>query len=165
MLNGPDEDLQDNASTQVTPIVAAPDLAITKIDGSITATAGSLITYTLTYTNKGDQDATGVVITETVPANTSFNSGSPGWQQVGATSQYTYNVVSLSVGPSQAITFVVAVNNPLLGGVSAITNTVQIGDNGANGADQDLSDNQDEETTPTAIASQKIYLPLILRDN
>ena len=96
-INGTDEDLEDNTSTQVTPVAAAPNLTITKADGSITATAGSLITYTLTYTNKGGQNATGVVITETVPANTSFSS-SPGWQQVGATSQYTYNVGSLTWG-------------------------------------------------------------------
>jgi uncharacterized repeat protein (TIGR01451 family) len=143
--------------------VEPPDLQISKDDGGITVTPGNRITYTLTYTNSGGV-ATGVVITETVPANTSFNAASSlGWQQVGATSQYTYPVGS--VGPSQTITFVVAVNNPLPGGVSVITNTVQIGDNGANGADQDLSDNQDEETTPTAITSQKIYLPLILRNN
>ena len=35
--------------------------------------AGGTVAYTSTYTNAGNQGATGVALTETVPANTTFN--------------------------------------------------------------------------------------------
>ena len=40
-----------------------------------------MVVYTLSYTNAGTQNATGVVLTETVPANTTFNAGgsTAGW--------------------------------------------------------------------------------------
>ena len=57
------------------------DLSITKTDGSLSTTPGAAIAYTLSYTNGGSQNATGVVLTETVPANATFNAGgsTAGW--------------------------------------------------------------------------------------
>src|SRR5690606_39931611 len=79
--NGPDPDPSNNDDTEPTDVVAAPDLAIVKTDGGMSSGPGQTISYTLTYENIGSQDATGVVITETVPANTTFNAGAsnPAW--------------------------------------------------------------------------------------
>src|SRR3712207_8258775 len=55
-------------STDTTPVTAQPDLTITKSDGGANAAPGSTVAYTLNYANAGNQNATGVVVTETVPA-------------------------------------------------------------------------------------------------
>ena len=54
---------------------------MTKSDGGATTTPGSTVAYTLSYGNAGPGNATGVTLTETVPANTTFNAGasSGGW--------------------------------------------------------------------------------------
>ncbi|MGL4648006.1 MAG: hypothetical protein ACRC1H_01255, partial [Caldilineaceae bacterium] len=61
--------------------VIAPDLVIAKSDGLTTTTGGSLLVYTLNVSNVGERAAAGVVISETVPADTRFvlASSSPGW--------------------------------------------------------------------------------------
>ncbi len=65
MIHTPD----NNADDEDTPLDAAPDMTITKVDDVADTTApGATIIYTLTYDNVGNQDATGVVVTETVPA-------------------------------------------------------------------------------------------------
>jgi uncharacterized repeat protein (TIGR01451 family) len=144
------------------------DLAISKTDGGITASPGGLITYTLAYSNSGELSAAGVVITETLPANTTFNAaGSPGWQQVNATNQYTYTVGSLSPKASQNIAFTVSVNNPLPAGVTTITNTTQIGDDGNNGSDADSQNNTASKITPIFIVDPvfNTFLPVIRKNN
>ena len=44
------------------------DLAVTKTDGSATATAGSAVSYTVTVSNSGPSNVTGATFTDTVPA-------------------------------------------------------------------------------------------------
>src|SRR5690606_23341297 len=72
--NGADGDESDNGDTIITQLDAAPDLVLEKDDGNVTARSGDLLVYTLTLTNHGNQGAVNVVISETVPAYTSFNS-------------------------------------------------------------------------------------------
>src|SRR5207237_5982787 len=80
----PDPNPADNTASDTTPLVAAPDLSIVKSDGGISTTPGGTVPYTLSYANTGNQGATGVAITETVPANTTFNAGAStaGWNCV-----------------------------------------------------------------------------------
>ena len=47
------------------------DLAGTKDDGQVTFAAGSVVTYTVTITNKGGTTATGATISDPKPANIS----------------------------------------------------------------------------------------------
>jgi uncharacterized repeat protein (TIGR01451 family) len=44
------------------------DLAITKTDGATTATAGGSLTYTITASNAGPNDAPGATVADTFPA-------------------------------------------------------------------------------------------------
>ncbi len=85
--NGPDPTPANNSSSDTTPVAAVPDLTLTKTDGGVTVDAGGTVAYTLGYTNAGNQGATGVVLTETVPANTTFNAGAStaGWSCVRTT--------------------------------------------------------------------------------
>src|SRR5262245_13691218 len=54
-----------------TTVSSAPVMTISKTDTPDPVNAGSNITYTLSYSNAGNMNATGVVITDTIPANTS----------------------------------------------------------------------------------------------
>ena len=49
------------------------DLAITKTDSPDPVVAGGLLTYTINVTNNGPADATEVVVTDTLPAGTTFS--------------------------------------------------------------------------------------------
>jgi uncharacterized repeat protein (TIGR01451 family) len=79
--SGADVNPGDNSDSDSTPVVAAPDMQISKDEGDVVVLPGETILYTLIMTNAGDQNATGVVVTDTVPANTTFNStaSSSGW--------------------------------------------------------------------------------------
>ncbi len=124
---------------------AAPDLVVTKDDGGVSARPGDQVTYTITYANTGDQDATGVVLTETVPTGTSFV-GPDTWVCTGATC--TYDIGDLAAGASGSVAFTVRVDATLPVAQTDVDNLVVIDDDGDNGADPNPSDNTDTDSTP-----------------
>ena len=151
--NGPDIDPNNNNDNDTTPVTAVPDLAINKVDQSNTTTTGGTIIYDISYQNIGTQDATGVVITEIVPVNTTFSaiSSSAGWNclpdnNAGSTCLFNIGGVTVTSG-IQVIQFAVVVDNTIPAGVTTITNSVSIGDDGTNGMDSDPSNNSDPEDT------------------
>jgi uncharacterized repeat protein (TIGR01451 family) len=140
-----------------------PDLSLTKQDGGTDVKLGDTIAYLLTYYNTGG-DATGVVITETVPANTTFNStaSTSGWvcQPDGkAGSTCTFNLGSVTYNSGASVIFAVTVNSHLPMGVTEIHNTAEIGDDGTNGVDSNLDNNTD--SVHTTIQRYMLYLPFI----
>jgi len=152
--HGDDPTPGNNTSTDPTPLNAVPDMTITKTDADISTVPGGTITYTLTYDNVGNQDATGVVVTETVPANTTFTTtgSSAGWScadgaAAGTSCTLTLGAVPAS-DPAGTLTFAVVVDNPLPTGVTEINNAVTIADDGANGDDPTPGNNSDDEVTP-----------------
>jgi uncharacterized repeat protein (TIGR01451 family) len=154
-----DPDVGGAADPTTTPVVATPDMQIDKDDGGISAQAGDTILFTLSLTNTGDQNATGVVLTDTVPANTTFNlTASPaGWSCADGDPPGTTCTFDVSAaigvefpgnGGQATVTFAVDVDNPLAGGVTQIVNTAEVADDGTNGADPNPGDNSDTEITP-----------------
>ncbi len=67
----------DLAVTGFTQGPVSTDLAITKTDSPDPVTAGSNLTYTITVTNNGPFDATGVTMTDPLPAEVTFVSATP----------------------------------------------------------------------------------------
>ncbi len=151
--NGPDADPNNNNNNDNTPVDAAPDLSVSKVDRSDFVSAGGTVTYDISYANVGTQDATGVLITETVPVNTTFvaASSSAGWlcaPDANAGSTCTFSVGNLAAGdPSSVIQFAVELDNPLPAGFDTVTNNILIADDGTNGPDPDNDNNVDDETT------------------
>src|SRR5206468_3637004 len=99
------------ATTTVGAAVGAQaDLAVTKVDTPDPVTAGTDLTYTITVTNNGPQDAQSVSLNETVPGGTSFVSFTPaaGW---------SCNAVSPGAGPGTGIACTFAT---LANGASAV---------------------------------------------
>ena len=73
----PDPNPADNSASEDTTVDAAADLSLTKSDSPDPVLVGELLTYTLAVQNSGPQDATGVQLTDTLPAGVTFDSAIP----------------------------------------------------------------------------------------
>src|SRR6202011_5891026 len=87
-------------------VIAAPaDLAVVKT-GPATATAGTVISYTINVTNNGPNPAINASLTDTLPAGTTFVSltAAAGWScttpAVGAGGTVSCTNGSVAVGPN-----------------------------------------------------------------
>ena len=58
----------NNTATDTTDIAVSADLAMTKTDGSATATPGEVITYTIAVANAGPSPVTGATVSDLLPA-------------------------------------------------------------------------------------------------
>src|SRR5207249_2825326 len=94
-----------------TTVSSSPALTLSKTDAPDPVNAGSNITYTLSYSNTGNANATGVVITDTVPANTSFVSATGGGTL--AAGIVTWNIGALNAGTSGSVQLAVSINTPI----------------------------------------------------
>ncbi len=72
-----DADTADNNASAETTVVAAADLSLTKSGSPDPVLLGGTLTYDLTVQNSGPQSATGVQVTDTLPAEVSFDSATP----------------------------------------------------------------------------------------
>ncbi len=157
-----DQDPTDNRTNLVIPIYNAwvSTLIMTKDDGGAPVQEGQVIVYTLTYSNIGHETARGLIITETVPAFTTFNAtgGSAGWSCRNGAPEGTicsHAVADLVDGDSNQLTFSVIVDRPLPNDLREIINTAIIGDNNYNIG---LATKTTPILKPTAI-----YLPMVMR--
>ena len=121
----------NNADDETTPLAAAPQLTITKTDGAASTVPGATDVYTIEITNSGDQTATGVEVTETVPDETVFVAASStvGWScadgaPAGTTCTFTIPTLA-AAGGVVSIDFAVLVDDPVAAGVDDIVNTAR----------------------------------------
>jgi uncharacterized repeat protein (TIGR01451 family) len=130
------------------------DLELSKTDNGIITVPGGVITYTLTYSNTGVGNATGVVITETVPVSTTFNAAASApttWScpdGAPAGTDCTTNIGNVAGGTGGSVTFAVNVLDPV---APQITNTARISDDGSQGPDPTPWNNIATDTTPVAV--------------
>jgi uncharacterized repeat protein (TIGR01451 family) len=103
-----------NAASTTTTVGSAPAPTLSVTDAPDPVPAGGNITYTLTYGNNGTMDATGVVISDTVPANTTFVSATAGGALSSST--VTWTLGNLAVGATGSVQMTVQVANPLANG-------------------------------------------------
>src|SRR2546427_5364844 len=85
------------------------------------------ITYTISYSNTGTADATGVAITDTVPTNTTFVSATGGGSFAAGT--VTWNLGNLPASASGSVQLVVQVVTPLANGTVITNGTYAIDSN------------------------------------
>jgi uncharacterized repeat protein (TIGR01451 family) len=132
------------------PVVIEPyDLSIVKSDDPDPVVAGMTLTYTLFYTITGPALASGVVITDTLPAGAAFGgvvSASPSLSLMG-TSPPAWYTPTLAAGTQGTIVFTASVD---AGASGVMTNTATI----TSGMAEDvLSNNVDTETTNVSPSS------------
>jgi fimbrial isopeptide formation D2 family protein/uncharacterized repeat protein (TIGR01451 family) len=154
--NGVDSDLSNNEDTFTNPLSTdlRPDLSVQKLVDRSEVFTGEVLTYTINYENLGSIGATGVELNETIPTGTVFRSDltSSAWVCTGvnAGDTCTLDLGSLEVNDTGAADFVVEVIEffPI---ISAVSNSVSITDDGNNGIDEDLSNND------SSISSDLLY--------
>ena len=158
--HGSESDLTNNSDDETTPLDAAPDLTITKDDGVTIVSPGTTLTYTLTVENVGDQDATGVVVTDTIPADTAFVSASAGGTESGGV--VSWPSFDLDAGDTATFTVTVDVDDPFPVGVTTIVNNAHVEDDGTNGPDptpldNDASDTDNVVTSPNSDLNKSVF--------
>ncbi len=109
-------DQDDNDSVKVRLRVA--DLSLLKTVSNTTPSVGQNATFTMTVTNAGPDPATGVTVTDVLPAGLTFVSSLDFSNVAGTLSTAPF---ILGVGSSRALTFVATVTQP-----GPITNAAQV---------------------------------------
>jgi uncharacterized repeat protein (TIGR01451 family) len=125
----------DTEDTVVTPPPA--DLALTKSDSADPVDIGDNLTYTIQVTNNGPEDATGVTVTDTLPASVTFVSASPGCTEASGT--VTCDIGNLAATASVSVQIDVTTT-----AAGTISNTATVA---ANEFDPDSANNSETEDT------------------
>jgi uncharacterized repeat protein (TIGR01451 family) len=115
------------------------DLAISKTDSPDPVTVGNNLTYTITVTNNGPSTATGVNVSDTLPAGETFVSATPSQGSCTGTSTISCAVGSIANGGSATVTLVVTPTQT--GGIS---NTASVA---GNEFDPNLNNNSATQVT------------------
>jgi uncharacterized repeat protein (TIGR01451 family) len=146
------------SATLNTGVLPQADLDITKTASPGAALPGDIITYVITVYNNGPSDATGIVVTDTLPADVTFQSVTPGTPTCSGTGTIVCTLGNLEAnGTPLEVTIEVVVNQEVTG---TISNQATV-----SGNEEDPSEgNNISPLVNTAIGDfYKIYLPIILK--
>lgn len=119
----PDPNPANNTDTADTTVNSQADLSVTKIGNPDPVIAGETLTYTLTITNNGPSDATGVTLTDDLPTSVTYVSATTGCSGI---STVVCVLGFLSPNSSDDVIIVVTVD-PTTHGI--ITNTANVTNN------------------------------------
>lgn len=104
--------------------LATADLNVAKTASSATFTPNQQITFTISVTNGGPVAATGVVVTDTLPAGLTFVSVTSATASCGGTTTVTCTIPALAVSASATISLVASAS-----GTTPITNVASVAAN------------------------------------
>jgi uncharacterized repeat protein (TIGR01451 family) len=138
----------------VTKIIQASDLSVSKTDSPDPVTVGNNLIYTINVTNTGPDTATGVILTDTLPAGVTFVSATPSQgscSQSGGT--VTCNLSDLANGANATVMITVIPTTP-----GTITNTATVL---GNEIDPNTANNTDTESTTVLPLPQQQIQDLI----
>lgn len=97
------------------------DLELVKLGSSASVNVGDVLTYTLTITNLGPYDTTGVVVTDTLPAGVALQSATPSQGSCSGTGPVICNLGDLADGAAATVTLAVIPSQP-----GTMTNTATV---------------------------------------
>jgi uncharacterized repeat protein (TIGR01451 family) len=150
----PDSNTSNNTQTPTSTVVnTSADLKITKSDSPDPVLAGQELSYTITVSNTaGPSDAQNVVITDTLPSQTTFVSAVANDPSVSCTAPavgsegiVTCNMATLPFGSSVQVLLTVKVKSSVPSGAS-ISNTATVGSQTT-----DPASSNNSATTSTAV--------------
>jgi uncharacterized repeat protein (TIGR01451 family) len=107
---------------QIQDAVAMPALVVSKVDAGTPVGPSSNVTYTLTVKNIGSAAATNVTITDPVPANTTYVSGSADNGGTNSAGTVTWSNQTIAAGGSLSVHFTVSIANAIKNKVNSIVN-------------------------------------------
>src|SRR5205823_5940453 len=98
----------NESASDLTTVTSQADIAVAKIASSGSATVGSNVDFTITVTNAGPSNATGVQVTDQLPAGLTFVSATP---SAGTYNSGTgvWNIGAVSSGASATLTITATV--------------------------------------------------------
>lgn len=125
----------DLGGITITEPICSADLSITKTVDDATPSVGDTIVYTVTVTNGGPDAATGVAVTDLLPAGLSYVSNVPSQgTYISSTGVWTVGAIANGASKTLAITATVDTGT----GSDTITNTAEV----------TASDQTDADSTP-----------------
>ena len=142
----PDPDLDNNTDSTITPTTSEADLEITKTDLQDPVLAGTTLTYLLSGQNSGPSDAVNVIVTDPLPAGTTYQGatvtvGAGTCTEIGGV--VTCALGTLAPGDLFSIEVSVLVDADVSDG-STLVNTASIG---SDTDDSNTANDSDDETT------------------
>ena len=105
------------------PSCGTTDLSLTKSNSPDPVFVGNNLTYTITATNNGPSNASGVVITDTLPANVTLVSATSSQGSCSGTATVSCNLGNLNSGANATATIVVT---PTAAAVPSLSNTASV---------------------------------------
>ena len=113
----------DNTATDTDTIAAESDLTIAKSDAPDPALPAGPLVYTLTVTNAGPSNATGVVVTDQLPAGVTFVSSTPG----APTCTFGGSTLTCTLGAlASAATSTITINTTVSATAGIVVNTASV---------------------------------------
>lgn len=88
----------------ITKLAPSNDLSITMTDNPDPVSVNNTFTYTITATNSGEGNLTGVTVSDSLPANTTFVSATPSQGSCSGTATVNCNLGSINAGQNATIT-------------------------------------------------------------
>jgi uncharacterized repeat protein (TIGR01451 family) len=138
-----DDDPTDNSATEETTVTAAAgsaDLAVQKSDSPDPVTVGETLTYTVTVTNNGPDDASNVLVSDVLPGSVAFVSATPSQGScMQASGTVSCNLGTITNGGNANVVIEVTPSQ-----AGQLQNTASID---ADEGDPDDNNNSDTETT------------------
>jgi uncharacterized repeat protein (TIGR01451 family) len=141
--NENDPDSTNNSDMETTQVIAltGTELALVKSDSVDPVPLGGNLTYTIQVTNNGPEDATGVTLTDNLPASVTFVSASAGCSENSGT--VTCAIGNLDAGTNVSVTIDVTTTQ---GGT--ISNTASVTGNETDPFPDNNSDTEDTVVMP-----------------
>jgi uncharacterized repeat protein (TIGR01451 family) len=116
---GGETNTTNDTASDLTNVVSRADIAVAKIASSATVRVGSNVTFTITVTNNGPSDATGVQVTDPLPGGVTFVSAAPS-QGTYTSGTGVWTVGAVASGASATLSLVATVTT-----AASITNTAR----------------------------------------
>src|ERR1019366_1381581 len=108
----------NDTASDLTNIVSQADIAMTKTVSNTTPNQNTNVTFTVTATNNGPSNATGVVVTELLPAGLTFVSATPSGAPTYNSGTGAWTIGAVANGANATLSIVATVT-----GTTLVTNT------------------------------------------